>query len=130
MQKQPSQSIVPAQGNIFQDTILRIKLIAKLMLDRRVSGWLKLLPVAGLAYLVMPFDIATDAIPFLGQLDDAAIIWFANHLFIEFCSPEIVREHIKKLVNNHEIISEESDKAAASAPDIIDGEVIDLGDKK
>ncbi len=130
MQKRPSQGIVPTQGNMFQDTVFRVKLIARLLLDRRVSGWLKLVPIAGIAYLISPIDIAVDTIPILGQLDDAAVLWLANHFFIEFCPPEIVREHVKALVNNHEIIAEERKKAAEKEPDIIDGEAVDLTDQK
>ena len=131
MQKRPSQSIIPAQNNMFQDTVLRVKLIVRLIADRRISAWLKILPIAGVAYLFSPLDIIPDiAFPVIGQLDDLAILWLANHFFIEFCPPEIVREHVKALVSNHDIIAEERNKAAASEPDIIDGEVIDLNDKK
>jgi uncharacterized membrane protein YkvA (DUF1232 family) len=131
MQKRPSQGIVPAQGNMFQDTVLRIKLIVRLIGDRRVSPWLKILPVAGVLYLFSPLDIIPDiAFPIIGELDDLAILWLTNHFFIEFCPPEVVREHVKNLVSNSAIIEEERNKAAANQDDIIDGEATDITDHK
>jgi uncharacterized membrane protein YkvA (DUF1232 family) len=131
MQKRPSQGIVPAQSNMFKDTVLRIKLIVRLIGDRRVSPWLKILPIGGILYLFSPLDIVPDiAFPIIGELDDLAILWLTNHFFIELCPPEIVREHVKNLVSNSDIIEEERNKAAANEPDIIDGEATDITDRK
>ena len=131
MQKRPSQSIVPVQTNMFKDAILRVKLIVRLIADRRVSPWLKILPIGGILYLFSPLDIIPDiALPILGQLDDVAILWLTNHFFIELCPPEVVREHVKALVSNTDIIEEEQKKAAANTPDVIDGEVTDVSDPK
>jgi uncharacterized membrane protein YkvA (DUF1232 family) len=48
-----------------------------------------------------PLDIIPDiALPVIGELDDAAILWLTNYLFIEMCPPEIVREHVKALSAN------------------------------
>ena len=128
MQKRPSQSIIPAQTNMWKDATLRVKLILRLVVDKRVSPWLKILPIAGIAYVISPLD--DIVMPILGPLDDIALLWLANHFFIEFCPPEIVREHVKALVSNNDIIEEEINKAAASEPDIIDGEAVDLDSKK
>ncbi len=131
MQKRPSQSIVPLQTNMFKDAILRVKLIVRLVADRRVSPWLKILPIGGILYLLSPLDIIPDiAFPIIGELDDLAILWLTNHFFIELCPPEIVREHVKALVSNTDIIEEEQNKAAANTPDVIDGEVKDVSDLK
>lgn len=131
MQKRPSQSIVPVQPNMFKDAVLRVKLIVRLIADRRVSPWLKILPIGGVLYLLSPLDIIPDiALPILGQLDDVAILWLTNHFFIELCPPEVVREHVKALVSNTDIIEEEQKKAAANTPDVIDGEVTDVSDPK
>ena len=53
----PSRSVVPKSGGVFQEAALRIKLIARLMADRRVNPLVKLLPVGALAYWLIP-DIA------------------------------------------------------------------------
>src|SRR5689334_5306208 len=129
MQKRPSQDIVPSQGGMLKDTLLRIKLIIRLIGDKRVSPWLKLVPIAGIVYLFSPLDVVPDiAFPVLGQLDDVAILWLTNHFFIEFCPPEVVREHVKQLVSNTAIIEEERNKA--SDGDVVDGEATDVTNRQ
>jgi hypothetical protein len=75
---------------VFQNLLLRIKLILRLMGDERVSPWLKLLPVFSFIYLLIP-DIAP------GPLDDAAILWLGTALFVELCPPYVVQEHLEEL---------------------------------
>src|SRR5512143_4153904 len=93
--------MIPPQGGMIRDFILRVKLILRLIGDRRVNPWLKIIPVAGLAYLVSPLDIIPDImLPVVGELDDAAILWLTNYLFVELCPPEVVAEHVKALTAN------------------------------
>ncbi|MBN1535879.1 MAG: hypothetical protein JW908_04025 [Anaerolineales bacterium] len=73
-------------GGVFQSFAGTIKLVIKLMADRRVNPLLKLLPIGTLVYLVVP-DIM------IGPLDDAAVIGLGTYLFIELCPPDIVKEH-------------------------------------
>lgn len=87
--KEPAP-IVPRPGGIFDQLSLRLKLIVRLMKDRRVNVFLKLLPIGTLIYLIMP-DLAP------GPLDDAAIIWIGTYLFVELCPREIVEEHKREL---------------------------------
>jgi hypothetical protein len=90
---EPSRSVVPSKGDgVFRDLLNRVKLIVRLMGDRRVNPLLKLLPVGTLVYFVVP-DIAP------GPIDDAAIIWLGTYLFVELCPPEVVREHNNALTS-------------------------------
>ena len=114
--------MIPPQGGVIRDFILRIKLILRLIGDRRVNPWLKVIPVAGLAYLISPFDLIPDImLPVIGELDDAAILWLTNYLFIELCPPEIVNEHVKALSAN---ISRDEDD------DIIEAESVEIKERK
>jgi hypothetical protein len=90
MNSKKDTSITPSDGSVFYNILNQIKLIAHLMADRRISPWLKLLPIGSLVYLVFP-----DIIP--GPIDDAAAIWLATYLFVELCPPEIVKEHQEKI---------------------------------
>ena len=45
--------------------------------DGSVSKWRKLLLVAALAYVVIPFDAVPDMLPVVGWLDDAGVVTLA-----------------------------------------------------
>ncbi|MFH1185834.1 MAG: DUF1232 domain-containing protein [Chloroflexota bacterium] len=111
---------IPPQGNMLRDFMMRVRLIWRLMRDGRVSGWLKLIPVAGLLYLVMPIDFIADiALPLVGQVDDAAILWLTNYVFLELIPPEIVMQHVKALTGN---------AAQADADEVVDAESVEIKD--
>lgn len=115
--------MIPPQGGIIRDFVLRVKLILRLMGDKRVSPWLKIIPVAGLAYLVSPIDLIPDIVlPVIGELDDAAVLWLTNYLFVELCPPEVVAEHVKALSSNASTHREEDD--------VIDAETVEIKDNR
>ena len=88
---------------VFQDLLRQVKLVYKLMGDKRISFFLKLLPIASIVYLVSPVDLAPGlALPVIGALDDAAVLWLGTTLFLTLCPEEIVQEHkeaMDKVVN-------------------------------
>ncbi|MFN3309786.1 MAG: hypothetical protein ACK44E_11320 [Anaerolineales bacterium] len=91
MNENPNRKIQRAPNSgFFWEVSARIKLILRLLADRRVNPLLKLLPIASLAYLIAP-DLAP------GPVDDALIIWLGAYLFVELCPPEVVEEHLKKI---------------------------------
>ena len=100
--KKPNKLMV-SQGGVLRDFVLRLKLIGRLMGDRRVNFFLKLLPVASIAYLISPVDLAPNVVlPVIGVLDDAAVLWLGTNLFVELCSPSVVKEHMNELQSNLE----------------------------
>jgi uncharacterized membrane protein YkvA (DUF1232 family) len=122
MDKKSNKSLIPSQGGMFSDLMVRVKLIGKLMVDRRVKFWLKLIPVGTLAYLILPIDlIPGGVIPLVGAVDDVAIIWFGASMFIELCPPEIVREHMRQLTSNIDIVDNPNRDV-----DVVDAEVTDI----
>ena len=121
-EKKPSNLIIPPQGGVLRDVVLRIKLILRLMGDRRVNFLLKLLPVASLVYLFMPLDLISGiTLPVIGALDDAAVIWLGAYLFLELAPPQVVQEHMKQLSSNLE--SQQDDE-------VVEGETTDVTDKQ
>ncbi len=85
-----NRKITPVQRGMFGVLSNRVKLIARLLADSRVSPLIKLLPIGTLVYLVVP-----DLIP--TPIDDGLIIWLGTSLFVELCPPEVVAEHQKAL---------------------------------
>ena len=77
-------------GGVFEQISLRARLILRLMMDRRISFWLKLLPVGSLIYLVNPIDIP-------GPIDDIAVVSMGLYLFVDLCPPAIVQEHMQNM---------------------------------
>jgi uncharacterized membrane protein YkvA (DUF1232 family) len=110
--------IVPPQGGVLRNVILRVRLILRLLGDRRVSPWLKIIPVLGLLYLISPLDLIPDiALPVIGELDDAAVLWLTNYLFVELCPPAIVQEHVAALLDRG---------APPPADDVVDAEAVEV----
>ncbi len=109
-----NRSLIPYRRGVIRDLLLQVKLILRLMADRRVNPFLKLLPLAALAYLLWPFDPVPIYIPVIGAVDDAAVIWLGVSLFIELCPTEVVQEHLQKLTSNIDLITE---------GEVIEGEV-------
>ena len=103
---------------MFADIALRLKLVGRLLLDRRVPGLLKLLPIGSFIYLLAP-----DLLPF-NPIDDAAVIWGGLYFFIELAPTHVVEEHVKALSTTvpgeWEVVDGEpgsSDQTADSEPD-------------
>lgn len=87
-------------SGFLEELILRGKLILRLMGDKRVNPFVKLLPIGALIYLVSPIDLLPGAvIPFVGALDDAAVLWLGVTLFFSLCPEEVVKEHMNALKN-------------------------------
>jgi uncharacterized membrane protein YkvA (DUF1232 family) len=63
------------------------------MTDRRVSGLDKLLVAGALAYIVMPFDLVPDFIPFLGEVDDVYLLVLALQRLISNSGRSVVLAH-------------------------------------
>ena len=118
-EKRPSKIMVPPQGGMLRDFVTRLKLIGRLMADRRVNFFLKFLPLASVAYLFWPLDAI--ALPIIGVLDDAAILWIGSTLFVELCPPNVVQEHIHELASNLD---------SDSSGDVVDAEATDVDNSK
>lgn len=89
-----TQANTEQTNNILQEIWQNGQLAWRLYTDRRVSALLKaLVPVAALAYFIMPIDLLPDFIPVLGQLDEVAIVLLLIRLFISLAPPDVVAEY-------------------------------------
>lgn len=122
-EKKPSNITVAQQGGVVRNVINQLKLIVRLMGDKRVSVLAKIIPLGAFAYLLFPADLAPNiALPVIGVLDDAAILWLGSYVFTELCPPEVVAEHVKALSANM--------TPGTAQDEIVDAETIEVNDKQ
>ncbi|MGI8439245.1 MAG: YkvA family protein [Thermoleophilaceae bacterium] len=70
-----------------------LRLFRRLLADERVPRRRKLVLVAMIAYLAMPFDLVPDFIPVAGQLDDAILVAVVLRSVLRAGGPNLLREH-------------------------------------
>ena len=90
-----------------------VKLVLRLMRDRRVPPRSKALLVLLAGYLVSPVDVLPDLIPGLGQLDDVVIAAFALDQILNRVPNEVVLEHWDGEEDVLEVVREILDIATA-----------------
>ena len=117
--KKSSDIIVPQQGGVVRNMVNQLKLIFRLLGDRRVSFHAKHVPLGAFAYLIMPADLAPNVVlPVIGMVDDAAILWLGTYIFTELCPPEVVSEHMKALAGNMDPNSDDDDVVDAETTEV------------
>ena len=121
-EKKPSKLMVSQQGGVVRNVINQLKLIFRLMGDKRVNIFAKLIPIGAFAYLIFPADLAPNIVlPVVGMLDDAAILWLGSYVFTELCPPDVVAEHMKALAGNINVNPQD---------EVVDAETTDVSDKQ
>jgi uncharacterized membrane protein YkvA (DUF1232 family) len=65
-------------------------LAVRLLLDRRVGGTAKLIPVAILLYILSPLDLIPDVFLPFGVVDDITALLIGLQLFIHSAPPDVV----------------------------------------
>lgn len=74
------------------------KLMLRLLRDKRVPLYLKIISYAAFLYVLSPYDIIPIfAIPFLGWIDDILIFYVCMKLLVTFSPPEVVVKHVKAI---------------------------------
>ena len=106
------KTISPRSG-VLNEITTHVKLVLRLMADRRVNPLIKLLPFGSFVYLLIP-DLL------IGPIDDAVLLWLGIYLFIELCPPDIVQEHRAAL--NQVVSGSWHDPLEKQDEEIIDGE--------
>ncbi len=69
-----------------------VRAVWRLMRDRRVPIWVRLVPVPLLLYLAFPIDLIPDVIPVVGQMDDLLIAAAALWIVVRFTPWGVLRE--------------------------------------
>lgn len=91
------ESKIPNKIKKFSDYILVIPdvtaLLIRLLKDNRVSIKTKLIISAAISYIAFPIDIIPDNIPFVGQVDDIAVIFFTIEKIIDDVPCNVIVEN-------------------------------------
>jgi hypothetical protein len=77
---------------MIENLVVHMKLILRLLRDRRVSPLLKIIPLFTVLYFVIP-----DPIPLPFELDDWGVLIVGMYLFMQLCPPEIVAENLEAI---------------------------------
>jgi hypothetical protein len=101
---------------MIENLTVQLKLVYRLMRDRRVNILLKLIPLFALIYFVFP-----DPIPLPLEVDDWGVLVVCFYLFVQLSPPEIVAEHLAAIRQG--VPGKWKDPANT-------GEVIDVGFKE
>ena len=74
-----------------------VRLSSRLLNDRRVPFHLKLLCYGAILYLLWPFDLIRDFMPYFlpGRIDDLVILFLAFRKLIKDSPQEVVEEHVR-----------------------------------
>ena len=82
----------------FRSFPLWIKLIFRLLKDRRVPFRFKLIPFIAFLYLISPFDFIPDLfVPIMGYMDDVAVLFLAFKIFVRLSPRDVVAEHMDSI---------------------------------
>lgn len=102
------------------------RLVMRLMGDSDVPIWLKAMPVAAMAYVLMPFDLSPDMIPVLGQMDDLGIFVVGMKMFVDLAPITAVNKHLAAIreADGYGYPNDTMDGVNDDGSFIIDGEII------
>ena len=100
MTRQDQTPDVQRVAGLLNEIVNQIRLIWRLLKDRQVPIWVKLIPPLAILYLVSPIDIIPDPVLGLGQLDDLAILLLGFKLFVEMSPPGVVQRHRDELAGS------------------------------
>lgn len=70
-----------------------LRLLGRLLTDRRVSRLDKALVAGALVYIVAPLDFIPDFIPFLGQVDDVFVLVTSLRRLVTRAGADVLAEH-------------------------------------
>lgn len=108
-----------------QELWQQIKLVYYLLRDGGVPLYLKILPFAGLLYVLFPIDFIPDVIPFLGQLDDLTILIIGLKVFIEMAPADAVAHYMDLMRGQTKVVDGQATNADDGSKSLNESVIID-----
>jgi uncharacterized membrane protein YkvA (DUF1232 family) len=97
--------------------VRNLRLAWRLMRDPAVAMWVRLIPLAALAYILLPVDFLPDWILGLGQLDDFGIFLVSLKLLLDLSPPDIVQRYVSEMTSvegTYRVLEEEQPQLEAA----------------
>ncbi|MCW5892722.1 MAG: DUF1232 domain-containing protein [bacterium] len=92
-----SRPMRPVSMRLLLQLPRQVRLCWRLLGERRVTPWSKMVLLAALLYLILPFDLVPDILVGPGQLDDLGLLVAAGWWFVHQCPPDVVAEHLRAI---------------------------------
>lgn len=92
----------PGDPAFWRELWSQARLVYYLMRDRDVPAYLKLLPMAAIAYVIFPADFLPDLVPVFGQIDDLMALLVGAKVFVELAPPHVVERYHPRLYQQDE----------------------------
>jgi uncharacterized membrane protein YkvA (DUF1232 family) len=92
------------------------RLLLALIADSRVPPARKALLAVAAAYVVSPFDVVPERIPFLGAIDDVAVVVLAVDAFLEGMPEGLVREKLDELGIDEQELEADLERVRRTVP--------------
>jgi uncharacterized membrane protein YkvA (DUF1232 family) len=93
-------SDVRLTAGFLRDSVRQVRLIWRLMTNRQVPTWTKLIPPLAILYVLSPIDLMPDPLLGVGQLDDLAVLLISFKVFVELCPPGLVQRIRDELIGS------------------------------
>jgi uncharacterized membrane protein YkvA (DUF1232 family) len=87
-----------ARPGAFRTLASDVHLALRLFREPAVALYVKVVPVAALAYVLSPLDFIPDFFPIIGQLDDLGIVFLGLKAFLRLCPADAVAFHHEAIV--------------------------------
>ncbi len=81
-----------------------VEVYRSVMIDARTPWLARLLLCLAIGYLLLPFDLIPDFIPFIGHVDDLILVTALIILAVRMIPPEVM-EDCRARVGKHDIAS-------------------------
>jgi uncharacterized membrane protein YkvA (DUF1232 family) len=92
----------PLRLGVFRMLFSEARLAFRLIREPRVPSLTKALPLLAFLYLISPFDLVPDVLPFLGQLDDLGFVLAMLQVFRRVCPAATVTFHRGAIVEGRQ----------------------------
>jgi uncharacterized membrane protein YkvA (DUF1232 family) len=98
--------------------ISNLRLAWRLVRDPQVPLWVRLIPLAAVAYILFPLDFIPDWMLGPGQVDDLGLLLLGLRLLIDMAPRQVVQRHVSQMSSiegTYRVVEEERQQGTSVA---------------